>query len=145
MVFYFVDRVGDTFRWKGENVSTNEVEDVIGKLKGTSEVVVYGVTVEKMEGRAGMAAIYYKDEKSIDLTALYKHIQQLPIYAAPLFVRILPNEAEKTGTYKYKKFSMCKEGFDPNVVKDPLYYRDDEKKMFVKIDAKLFAQINSMQ
>src|SRR5262249_9882344 len=84
--FYFVDRIGDTFRWKGENVSTTEVEEVVGQFDGILEANVYGVQIPGRDGRAGMAAIVAKD--NLNLTALRDHLaQQLPEYDGPVFVR----------------------------------------------------------
>ena len=85
--FYFVDRVGDTFRWKGENVSTTEVADTISACPGVIEAVVYGVTIPGTEGRAGMAAVVVSQD--FDLAAFRQHLaERLPEYARPLFLRI---------------------------------------------------------
>ncbi|OWR46207.1 FATP protein [Danaus plexippus plexippus] len=100
--FYFKDRTGDTFRWRGENVSTSEVEAVISNLIGLKDAVVYGVTIPNVEGKAGMVAIA-DSEKKLDLAALAKGVNSsLPVYARPLFVRILP-ETPLTATFKLKR------------------------------------------
>ncbi|KFM59377.1 Long-chain fatty acid transport protein 4, partial [Stegodyphus mimosarum] len=118
---YFVDRTGDTFRWRGENVSTGEVENVISKALNHVACVVYGVEVPNVEGRAGMAAIQI-DLKDIDLDALYQHIsKRLPSYAVPLFIRICSN-LEITGTYKLRKVTLQKDGFNPEKIADPLFF-----------------------
>nr|CAD7447794.1 unnamed protein product [Timema bartmani] len=118
---YFKDRTGDTFRWKGENVSTSEVEAVISNVANYRDTVVYGVEVQGMEGRAGMAAILDPDE-SLNLRSLAESIRKcLPSYARPLFVRAL-QRVDVTGTYKLMKKELQKEGFDPTVIKDRLYY-----------------------
>jgi solute carrier family 27 fatty acid transporter 1/4 len=92
---YFCDRLGDTYRWKGENVSTIEVENVISKHLNSAEVVVYGVEVPGEEGRAGMAAV--KMDKNIDLNALASAMKKdLPAYSKPLFIRFV-SELEHTG------------------------------------------------
>ncbi|XP_073987986.1 long-chain fatty acid transport protein 4-like isoform X1 [Rhodnius prolixus] len=118
---YFKDRTGDTFRWKGENVSTSEVEGIVSNLVDFKDCVVYGVEVPGSEGRAGMAAIVDK-ENSINLNKLTDGIKKaLPSYARPMFLRIL-NEVEMTGTYKMKKLDLQKEGFDPSLIRDKLYY-----------------------
>ncbi|KAI5742627.1 hypothetical protein M8J77_009376 [Diaphorina citri] len=118
---YFKDRTGDTFRWKGENVSTCEVEGVVSNASEYRDCVVYGVEVPGYEGRAGMAAIL-DINKSLDVTAVSEGIKKaLPSYARPLFIRCL-REVEMTGTYKLKKLDLQKEGFDPNVIQDRLYY-----------------------
>jgi fatty-acyl-CoA synthase len=119
---YFVDRIGDTFRWKGENVSTNEVAEVMSQFKGIETANVYGVPVPGMDGKAGMAAITGDDD--LDMAALGEHLRdELPAYAVPLFIR-RQAEAETTGTFKYRKVELVKDGFDPGVVADPLWYAD---------------------
>ena len=92
---YFCDRLGDTYRWKGENVSTVEVENFISKHLDSAEVVVYGVQVPGEEGKCGMAAI--KSDTNIDLNALTMALQKdLPAYSKPLFIRFV-SEFEHTG------------------------------------------------
>lgn len=121
---YFVDRIGDTFRWKGENVSTNEVAEFVARAPGISTANVYGVSVPGTDGRAGMAAITTKGE--VDFDNLYAWLSEhLPKYAIPLFLRI-QQEAETTGTFKYRKVELVKEGFDPSTVSEPLWYFDPE-------------------
>ncbi|KAK7576246.1 hypothetical protein V9T40_012532 [Parthenolecanium corni] len=118
---YFKDRTGDTFRWKGENVSTSEVEAVVSNVTEYRDCVVYGVEVPGTEGRAGMAAIGDKDN-TLDLTRLANGLRkELPPYARPLFVRAV-RDVEMTGTHKMKKVDLQKEGFNPEIVKDRLYY-----------------------
>src|SRR5256885_2511728 len=106
--FYFVDRVGDTFRWKGENVSTGEVTAVITACPGVSDAVVYGVGVPGTEGRAGMAAVVVAAQ--FELAALRRHLQALPAYARPLFIRIVPS-IELTGTFRLKKSELARQGY----------------------------------
>jgi fatty-acyl-CoA synthase len=139
--FYFVDRIGDTFRWKGENVSTTEVELALSRFDGILEANVYGVAIEGHEGRAGMAAIVARD--NLDLTALREHIAQaLPEYARPLFLRIRRN-MDVTATFKQKKIDIVKEGFDPSRVPDPIYFNDPQKNAFARLDADLYRDINA--
>ena len=108
--FYFVDRIGDTFRWKGENVSTLEVAEAINAFPGIQDTNVYGVAVPGREGRAGMAAIVCHD---CDLPALYLHLQtSLPDYARPVFVRVR-KDLDMTATFKQRKVDLVKQGFDP--------------------------------
>ncbi len=136
--FYFVDRIGDTFRWKGENVSTLEVAEAINRFPGIADTTVYGVGVEGMEGRAGMAVVVCDN---CDLQALYKHIQDnLPEYARPLFLRMRKN-IEVTTTFKQKKVDLVKEGFDPDRISDPLYFADPVAKAFVPIDRAMYERI----
>lgn len=124
----FVDRLGDTFRWKGENVATSEVEGVLSQLPWIEHAAVYGVKVEGADGRAGMAAITLKDGCAFDSEGLLKHLQaSLPAYAVPLFVRITP-ATETTGTFKYQKVGLKKEAYDPALVKDPIYFWDSQNK-----------------
>ncbi|NWU50629.1 S27A2 synthetase, partial [Dromas ardeola] len=123
---YFQDRVGDTFRWKGENVATTEVEATLAMMNFIQEVNVYGVAVPGCEGRCGMAAICLKAGASFEGEDLYAFTgDTLPAYAAPRFVRI-QDALEITGTFKQCKGNLVKEGFDPNVIKDPLFFRDDK-------------------
>jgi len=137
--FYFVDRIGDTFRWKGENVSTNEVAEVLSVEPGVEEANVYGVEVPGADGRAGMAALVTTDE--FDLEAFGRRVEQeLAFYARPLFVRLLP-QMEITGTFKHRKVDLVKEGFDPAQLEDPIYYRDPEKACYVPLDAIAFDRI----
>jgi fatty-acyl-CoA synthase len=128
--FFFVDRIGDTFRWKGENVSTNEVAERLQTLPGVLEANVYGVTVEGAEGRAGMAGLVVSPE--FDIKAFGEEVARvLPHYAQPLFVRILPVIAT-TGTFKVRKMDLIADGYDPAKIKGPLYFHD-LKRGYVKM------------
>jgi fatty-acyl-CoA synthase len=136
---YFVDRVGDTFRWKGENVSTNEVEIAILTMPGVKHAIVYGVRVPDADGRAGMAAITPRD--GVDLKQLWERISaELPAYARPVFLR-MQNEVETTGTLKYRKVDLVNDGFDPAKSDDPLFVADVDKQTYVPIDAPMFAKL----
>src|SRR5207245_11641598 len=109
--FYFVDRVGDTFRWKGENVATSEVSMALCAFPGVKEANVYGVAIPGTDGRAGMAALV-ADER-LELAALRTHLlERLPDYARPLFLRIR-REIEVTATFKYTKTEFVRQGYDP--------------------------------
>jgi fatty-acyl-CoA synthase len=128
--FYFIDRIGDTFRWKGENVSTTEVELALGRFDGILEANVYGVAIEGHEGRAGMAAIVAKDD--VNLRALREYLAHaLPEYARPLSLRIR-GDIDVTATFKQKKIDIVKEGFDPSRVSDPIYFNHPQDKAFVR-------------
>jgi len=140
--WYFADRAGDTFRWKGENVSTAEVGDTIGRLDGVASCTVYGVSITGQEGRAGMAALVLKDsivlpagsggrdkaqvnEAALDafVNRLSEHCaKNLPSYAVPRFIRICEQELETTGTFKNKKFDLKKEGFDLVKIQERMYW-----------------------
>ncbi len=118
--YYFVDRIGDTFRWKGENVATSEVAAALLACPGVVEATVYGVAVPGAEGKAGMAAIVTGPEFS--LTALQAHLQErLPAYARPVFLR-LQREIEVTETFKHKSAILVAQGFDPDTIADPLFF-----------------------
>lgn len=137
---FFKDRTGDTFRWKGENVSTSEVEGVLSNILNYKDVVVYGVEIRGHEGRAGMAAILDPDN-NVDLNYLGEGIKKgLPSYARPIFLRTL-DKLDMTGTYKMKKVDLQKEGFDPAVIKDKLYYLDASGK-YQPITPDVFTKIN---
>ncbi|XP_075581610.1 long-chain fatty acid transport protein 2-like [Pelecanus crispus] len=142
---YFHDRVGDTFRWKGENVATTEVEATLAMVNFIQEVNVYGVSVPGCEGRCGMAAIRLKAGASFEGENFYAFTKDtLPSYAAPRFVRI-QDALEITGTFKQCKGNLVKEGFDPNVIKDPLFFRDDKKKTYVPLNPDIYAAILDMK
>lgn len=136
----FVDRVGDTFRWKGENVATTEVEAALCQCDGIAEAVVYGVQVPAMEGRAGMASLSHEGQ-SLDGAALAAALRQrLPAYAIPLFLR-LRGAQETTATFKHRKVDLKRDGFDPARVSDPLYVLDGEA--YVPLTAGRYAAIQS--
>jgi len=131
--WYFLDRLGDTFRWKGENVSTTEVEKVVAACPGVAEAVVYGVAVPGHEGRAGMAAIV--PGADFDIAKLYRHLaDQLPEYAQPLFVRMVA-ELDVTGTFKPQKGRLAREGFAPQADGETVWMRDEARGGFVVYNA----------
>ena len=137
--FYFVDRVGDTYRWKGENVSTAEVWTAIADSRGVVEGVVYGVAVPGSDGRAGMTALVVTDE--FELAALYRDVaERLPEYARPVFVRLL-SSLELTATFKPRKQDLLRDGFNPALSSDALYVADRTAGSYVRLDAELYAQI----
>lgn len=135
----FADRVGDTFRWKGENVSTNEVAEILNAARGVLESNVYGVKVEGAEGRAGMASLNISDEFNLDAFAKFVN-DKLANYQRPYFIR-LQKDMRITSTFKHQKVDYRDEGYDPSKVKDPLYYLDGEK--YVPIDAALYKKLAS--
>ncbi|XP_034458037.1 long-chain fatty acid transport protein 4 isoform X2 [Hippoglossus hippoglossus] len=139
---YFKDRTGDTFRWKGENVSTTEVEGTLSRLLEMKDVVVYGVEVPGAEGKAGMAAIA-DPSNNTDLEKFVKDMEKaLPPYARPVFLRFLP-EVNKTGTFKFQKMDMRREGFDPSAVPDRLYFMDSSRGRYVRLDEEFYSSILS--
>jgi fatty-acyl-CoA synthase len=122
---YFIDRIGDTFRWKGENVSTGEVAGQLEAAPGVSEANVYGVAVPHTDGRAGMAGLVV--EPGFDIKAFGDYVtRELAPYAQPVFVRILP-AIETTGTFKYRKTDLVEDGFDPARIKGGLYWKNPAK------------------
>lgn len=123
--FYFVDRIGDTFRWKSENVSTLEVADTLSDMPGLELINVYGVQVPEHEGRAGMAAILMQPGHAFDPQAFFELTQaRLPRYAAPMFVRVSA-AADLTSTFKLRKVDLQRQGYGPGLFDDPLFVRDD--------------------
>uniref|UniRef100_A0A8C7JAP8 long-chain-fatty-acid--CoA ligase n=1 Tax=Oncorhynchus kisutch TaxID=8019 RepID=A0A8C7JAP8_ONCKI len=126
----FQDRVGDTFRWKGENVATTEVADILTMVDCIEEANVYGVKVEGHEGRIGMAAVKVEEGKEFDGASTFSQVASyLPAYARPRFIRI-QTSFEMTGTFKMKKVTLVEEGFNPAVVQDPLFFLDPAKKTY---------------
>jgi fatty-acyl-CoA synthase len=139
--YYFVDRIGDTFRWKGENVATSEVAATITAFPGITAAVVYGVSVPGTEGSAGMAAVTV--ESTFELREFHKHVEHLlPFYARPLFLRI-NDRIEMTSTFKHTKTELVRDGFDPSVSNDALYFDDPSQRAYVQLDSKLFERIRA--
>lgn len=137
---YFVDRIGDTYRWKGENVSTSEVAQVLCSAPGVLEANVYGVETPCGNGRAGMAALVV-DESRFSPAALRQVLHaELPAYARPLFLRF-PLSTEATGTFKQVKVKVVEEGFDPGLVSDPILFDDARTKAYIPLDMTLHRQI----
>ncbi len=137
----FVDRVGDTFRWKGENVASTEVEGALAGCDGIEHGAVYGVSVPGCDGKAGMAAVTLKAGHAFDAAAVTRHlVSSLPAYAVPLFLRIQP-EQETTGTFKYRKVELKNAGFDPDKVDGPLYVLADRARGYEPLAPALHAQI----
>lgn len=132
---WFVDRMGDTFRWNSENVSTTEVTDALGDFPGLDAITVYGVKVEGAEGRAGMAALVLQPDLHFDAKAFYDFaLDRLPRYAAPHYLRIAPT-TDMTGNYKLRKVDLQRQGYDRAQTSDPLFVRDDKAQTYVVLDA----------
>jgi citronellyl-CoA synthetase len=140
--YQFVDRVGDTFRWKSENVSTNEVGEILNKFEGASFCNVYGVEVPGADGRAGMAALALADGVSeLDTDAFSEYVNQnLPNYARPVFIR-LKRDIDVTGTFKMLKRDLCEEGYDLSKVDDPIYVMKPHSSHYEHLDAGFAAEI----
>jgi fatty-acyl-CoA synthase len=137
--FYFVDRIGDTFRWKGENVSTTEVAEVVSHYPGIDEVNVYGVKLDNLDGRAGMAAITPGEGFALDGLRDFL-VRELPNYARPIFVRIQP-AIETTGTFKYRKVDLVRDGFDPAKIEQALYFDNPQTHAYERVTPELYAKI----
>lgn len=132
---WFVDRIGDTFRWKSENVSTMEVSDALGDFNGLDAITVYGVQVPGHGGRAGMAALVMNDGAQFEPKAFWDMaIARLPRYAAPQFVRLM-DTPDMTGNYKLRKVDLQKQGYDSRQTSDPLFVRNDKLQTYVPLTA----------
>jgi fatty-acyl-CoA synthase len=130
--FHFVDRIGDTFRWKGENVATSEVNEAVVGCPGVVEATTYGIEIPGADGRAGMAAIVV--DASFDLAAFSDHLShRLPVYARPVVIRICAS-LDSTETFKQKKQHLAREGFDPHRVVEPLFYREPKRGAYRPVD-----------
>ena len=137
--FYFVDRIGDSFRWKGENVSAAEVAGVLRGAPGVADAAVYGVRVPGQDGRAGMAALTMAD--GFDFARLHDHLQaSLPAYAQPLFVRLCP-ALDLTGTFKLAKARLAAEGYAGS--DDPVWLNEHATGRFVQLEPTLMAAMES--
>jgi len=138
---YFVDRIGDTFRWKSENVSTLEVADALGDFPGMELINIYGVLVPQHEGRAGMAAILMQPGQRFDPQRFFDFARErLPHYAVPVFVRVSAM-ADMTTTYKLRKIDLQRQGYDPDLFDDPLYVKDDSAGCYVPVTAQALARV----
>jgi fatty-acyl-CoA synthase len=139
--YYFVDRIGDTFRWKGENVATAEVAAAIRAFAGVRDACVYGVEVPGTSGKAGMAAVVA--DRGLDLAALRAHLgQRLPDYARPVFLRLV-GALEVTETFKLKKQPLAADGWDAARSSDPLFVEDRAAGAYVALDVALTERIRS--
>jgi len=139
--YYFVDRIGDTFRWKGENVATSEVAAALMEFPGIGEAAVYGVAVPGTEGAAGMAALV--SDGTIDFAELRRHLaRRLPPYACPLLLR-LTDSIDTTSTFKHRKNELAREGFDITVVRDKIYFDDPQRQAYVPLDVPLYERIDA--
>ncbi len=132
--FYFVDRIGDTFRWKGENVSTNEVAETINTHAGVAACAVYGVSIEGHDGKAGMAAIMPSDDAPLHLDDLAKHLDKnLAPHARPVFIRIR-REMDMTGTFKLRKTDLMQQGIEMLDLNETLHWFDSSIRTYRLLD-----------
>lgn len=141
--FFFVDRIGDTYRWKGENVATSEVSEALTAFPGIREASVYGVAVPGSDGKAGMASLVVDDPERLDLPALFAHAgARLADFARPVFLRF-PRHLDVTGTLKPRKIGLVADGFDPDRIPDPLYVADPVRGTYTPLDRSLYKAIVS--
>jgi fatty-acyl-CoA synthase len=141
--YYFIDRIGDTFRWKGENVAASEVVDAITVFPGIVDASVYGVAVPGTEGAAGMAALVV--DGGLDLVEFRAHLgRRLPSYARPLFLRI-KDRIEMTATFKHRKVDLVSAGFDPTATGDAIYFDDPAQRAYVRLDRTLYRRIEASE
>ena len=139
--FYFVDRIGDTFRWKGENVSTLEVAQIICDYPGVSQAIVYGVTIPGNEGRAGMVTAEIGE--AFDPVEFHRHlVERLPGYARPLFLRIAA-KLQMTASFKLQKQELLLQGYDPSKSADPIFFNDPARQRFIELYSALYERIRS--
>lgn len=142
----FVDRLGDTFRWKGENVSTTEVENMVSEYEKIAEAVVYGVEIPDTNGRAGMAAITLTDAAELneeDCSAMVNLFKKsLPAYAVPVFLRI-QKQVETTGTFKYQKNKLKEQAFDPKLTDDRLLVLLPNATAYCDLTPEIYANIQA--
>lgn len=142
----FVDRLGDTYRWKGENVSTTEVENIMTDCKHITESVAYGVEIPETNGRAGMASICLDiPHEEFDFKKLYEELaNQMPAYAVPIFLRIR-EQMETTGTFKHKKSDLKDEAYKLDKVTDPVYVLLPGASEFVRLTPEIQQGIDGGQ
>ncbi|MCP4579015.1 MAG: long-chain-acyl-CoA synthetase [Deltaproteobacteria bacterium] len=139
----FKDRLGDTFRWKGENVATQEVESILMDFPGVELASVYGVHIQDMSGQAGMAAIIKSRDIEWDWDRFHGFVQEnLPSYAIPRFIRFC-RQLDMTATFKQKKVDLRKAGFNPDEIEDPLLFWNGANKEYLELERDAYQSINS--
>ncbi|CAH0991956.1 Crotonobetaine/carnitine--CoA ligase [Sinobacterium norvegicum] len=139
--YYFIDRIGDTYRWKSENVSTQEVSQALADFSGLEMLNIYGVRVPGQEGRAGMAAVVMQPGVDFEPRRFYQLTEQrLPRYAAPLFVR-LSQQADMTATFKLRKVDLQRQGYSAESIDEPLFVRDDHSATYQPLTTAVLEQL----
>jgi len=142
--YQFLDRIGDTFRWKSENVSTNEVAEIINKHPDIEFANVYGVEIPGTDGRAGMAAIVFRegvDTASADLDSISRHINDnLPSYARPVFIRVL-KDLPTTSTFKLQKNELREQAYHLDKVQDDLLVKKPGEELYGRLDTDFYDKI----
>ena len=142
----FADRLGDTFRWKGENVATTEIESVLMEHADIQHAVVYGVEIPHTDGRAGMATITPRIPlDQMDWDSVTRHVRdKLPAYAIPLFLRIREEE-EVTGTFKYRKVELKEEAYHLDKVDEPLLVLTSKNSIYEVLTSEIETKINNAE
>ncbi|WP_404363991.1 long-chain-acyl-CoA synthetase [Marinobacter sp.] len=141
----FVDRMGDTFRWKGENVSTTEVENIIDGSGMVDEAICYGVEIPATNGKAGMVTLVPQEGQVFDADELFRYLNEnLPAYAVPVFLRVT-DSIEKTGTFKYKKVDLRNLGYSLAKSEDDVYAWLPKSAGYTRLDGDLVKQIDEGQ
>ena len=141
--YQFVDRVGDTFRWKGENCSTNEVGEIINGHSSIEICNVFGVEIPRTDGKAGMAAIVLKDGHEFDTDSISALIKRdLAGYAQPVFIRVIP-ELPLTGTFKLQKGDLREDAYHPDRCPDTVYVMKPGDDKYTELDADFYQKILS--
>ncbi|MHA2186529.1 MAG: AMP-binding enzyme [Promethearchaeota archaeon] len=137
----FADRSGDTFRWKGENVSTLEVESILNTFLPVEMCTVYGVEIPNTDGKAGMACLKLNNEVSFDVVKFSRFVQKnFPKYSIPIFIRI-KDELEFTGTHKLRKVNLRKQGYDLNTLTDKIYFWDPPSNNYILLDTERYQNL----
>jgi acyl-CoA synthetase (AMP-forming)/AMP-acid ligase II len=138
----FVDRFGDTFRWKGENVSTLEVEAILSSFPAIQNSAVYGAAIPNTEGKAGMAAVTLESTLKFDIDELSQFVvSSLPSYSIPIFIRIMEELEMTSSSYKIIKTTLTKEAYDLSVVKNPIHFWDSSSKKYVPFSDSLYQDL----
>jgi len=140
---YFIDRVGDNYRWKSENISTLEVAEALSSFSEIQEVNVYGIQLPKQDGRVGMAAIVPRPGTEIDMAALARHAaRELPSYAVPSFIRIMP-QMDVTDTWKHRKVELRKQGINIHIISDPIFIFNQKALEYQRLAEERYRKIMS--
>ncbi|MHA2287958.1 MAG: AMP-binding protein [Promethearchaeota archaeon] len=138
----FADRFGDTYRWKGENISTLEIESVLNSYPPINQCAVYGISIPNTEGKAGMAAIRLNPSLKFDLKEFSKFVMDVfPAYSIPVFIRICDEELEVTGPYKIKKTNLRREGYSMESITDKLLIWDQSNKNYIILDDEIYQKL----
>jgi acyl-CoA synthetase (AMP-forming)/AMP-acid ligase II len=138
----FADRFGDTYRWKGENVSTLEIESILNSYPSIYMSAVYGVSIPNTEGRAGMAAINLKPSLKFEIADFSQFILDvLPSYSIPVFIRICEDDLEITGPYKIKKTNLRREAYDIELISDNIFLWNQQDRKYIFLDNDIYHEL----